>query len=888
MSSYRKTSYKRAFALVLSLLFIVSTVITLGTSTVNAAATGVPGKPALSHNNWDKLPNYTITMNMWWGNNGTSWKLYENDVVIYTGTLVDNTSSAQTASYAITNKSSGNFNYKCELINSFGSTFSDVITVTVAGSTTPPDLPLPATASGAPASGYVIASENATDIEWQFYVANPNKSYAWDGKFFNVWMVSFETSCDITSVTGVNSFVKNGSTVTMFLNSDSRVLSYGETVLMTVKAKKAGTSVAPSNVKVHQMRGDMPYPQAAGLPSSWAKNKAALTAADLIANSQQYYSATVPVSTNHLIMHNLQNPTQLIISQPAVINYPVNTVNGLRIRVPSRYAAMGLGFAQEIFKINPHYMVGLGTKENFAYGVVPPSAGNTMNPVVIDGQTWYWPIQIAHPDGPYQQEVGNFNECKGLFPDYLAETAQHPDYVKLTTGADSDSKFASATISSAISLTMTREFLYGLPVNKFKEFVEQAADKWAEYTCVNYAYNRGVYGFLQLGIFTTNRQTAITTTNIAAQFNLSGFASHTETVRTILETCNNDLTNIYDTQLTWAEVNEFFNQLKLFYKQGVPSDAEWTAMIADVNKAFNVLAQHWGGSTVSLRYDFLTLLRVAKAYLPQSYNPNPSGQTWADQCFASNGGFPPAVTNSGTTLPLPLASTVSISPTTSTGSYTVTIQIPANSNAASMTLFEGTASVYTQAVSATSASTITRNFTGKAPGSYSYSCQLTNSTGSTASNTANVTVEGQPVPVPLAATVSVDNATNTGSYTITVQVPANSNASSLTLYEGTAIALSQSITSSAAQTVTKSYTGKAANVYEYTCQLTNSAGSSTSNKVTVTVQSGGQTVNPWAPGISYKQGDPALYNGVTYECLQPHTSMVGWEPANVPALWKVK
>ncbi|MGV2686022.1 dioxygenase, partial [Clostridium perfringens] len=28
--------------------------------------------------------------------------------------------------------------------------------------------------------------------------------------------------------------------------------------------------------------------------------------------------------------------------------------------------------------------------------------------------------------------------------------------------------------------------------------------------------------------------------------------------------------------------------------------------------------------------------------------------------------------------------------------------------------------------------------------------------------------------------------------------------------------------------------------------------------------------------------------GAAYQCLQAHTSMVGWEPTNVPALWLKK
>ncbi|WP_238014599.1 dioxygenase [Dactylosporangium sp. AC04546] len=42
----------------------------------------------------------------------------------------------------------------------------------------------------------------------------------------------------------------------------------------------------------------------------------------------------------------------------------------------------------------------------------------------------------------------------------------------------------------------------------------------------------------------------------------------------------------------------------------------------------------------------------------------------------------------------------------------------------------------------------------------------------------------------------------------------------------------------------------------------------------------------WAPGRAYAVGAQVTYGGVTYRCLQAHTSMTGWEPPNVPALWQ--
>lgn len=53
---------------------------------------------------------------------------------------------------------------------------------------------------------------------------------------------------------------------------------------------------------------------------------------------------------------------------------------------------------------------------------------------------------------------------------------------------------------------------------------------------------------------------------------------------------------------------------------------------------------------------------------------------------------------------------------------------------------------------------------------------------------------------------------------------------------------------------------------------------------TATPTSGGSS---WVTGVAYKVGDVVAYSGKTYTCLQPHTSLQGWEPASTPALWKL-
>ena len=41
----------------------------------------------------------------------------------------------------------------------------------------------------------------------------------------------------------------------------------------------------------------------------------------------------------------------------------------------------------------------------------------------------------------------------------------------------------------------------------------------------------------------------------------------------------------------------------------------------------------------------------------------------------------------------------------------------------------------------------------------------------------------------------------------------------------------------------------------------------------------------WQPNTWYAVNQLVSYNNVEYKCIQAHTSQVGWEPPNVPALW---
>ncbi|MEA5358613.1 dioxygenase [Amycolatopsis sp., V23-08] len=58
------------------------------------------------------------------------------------------------------------------------------------------------------------------------------------------------------------------------------------------------------------------------------------------------------------------------------------------------------------------------------------------------------------------------------------------------------------------------------------------------------------------------------------------------------------------------------------------------------------------------------------------------------------------------------------------------------------------------------------------------------------------------------------------------------------------------------------------------------------NPPTTTVTSPPPGGTTWAAGTAYAAGARVTYGGRDYVCLQGHTAQPGWEPPNVPALWR--
>lgn len=73
--------------------------------------------------------------------------------------------------------------------------------------------------------------------------------------------------------------------------------------------------------------------------------------------------------------------------------------------------------------------------------------------------------------------------------------------------------------------------------------------------------------------------------------------------------------------------------------------------------------------------------------------------------------------------------------------------------------------------------------------------------------------------------------------------------------------------------------------YTFTVKAYDAAGNESSGSSVSATTAAPPAAAPWAAGVAYTAGTKVTYNGILYECRQSHTSLTGWEPPNVLALW---
>lgn len=198
----------------------------------------------------------------------------------------------------------------------------------------------------------------------------------------------------------------------------------------------------------------------------------------------------------------------------------------------------------------------------------------------------------------------------------------------------------------------------------------------------------------------------------------------------------------------------------------------------------------------------------------------------------------------------------------------------------------------TNQIAAVSGSTLNYTATGlTANTAYSFQVKAVDAVGnlSAGSNTVNVTTSQvvNDTQAPTAPGNLHVMGTPTSSSVTLMWSPSTDNVgvTGYKIYRGTTLAGTVSGT-----TTEYTVSGLSASTsYTFTVRAIDAAGneSAASNSVSATTAAP-PAAQPWAPNVAYTAGTLVSYNGNTYECRQSHTSLTGWEPSNVPALWLLK
>lgn len=304
--------------------------------------------------------------------------------------------------------------------------------------------------------------------------------------------------------------------------------------------------------------------------------------------------------------------------------------------------AMSCAWGQEILGYDMRYPFAIGCQET-GLGLFYDGNGGTTN--------WQWTSAVGADgsgDGQYQMIDADCWMSISSFPDYFNLPNAYADSPGIVGGFRSN-----PVISGLANLFDASTRYYGYfsasRALRIREFTDAATDPYALVKITAVGFNVGPHAaqIQSLRCGGAARTPALSEKNLCDPASgsvtpIMGYNYYAARIPDLMRRIGTS-PNVYDWGITWGDVQDYMNDMRsTFYTNGTPSNAEWTLMVNDLQAAFNkmkgkVPAGQWptgyNANTVSYRYNWLTMLRIMKTYLPNSRMQYPKSNMFNEVDF---------------------------------------------------------------------------------------------------------------------------------------------------------------------------------------------------------------------------------------------------------------
>lgn len=319
--------------------------------------------------------------------------------------------------------------------------------------------------------------------------------------------------------------------------------------------------------------------------------------------------------------------------------------NGALIQTDEPMIHMGLSAGQELFSMDKQYLLAIGGKET---GI---GTSNTPNMTNLEGA--FGPFEIEDWTAvsrfeTYPKFYPKYRDCFATVApgDWAGLEACLGDPVLTVLGeifGPSETTTNSAGLVNGVIMSGLLVYQYYDVIGAAtdycgrKAFSSASADPYLGLCAIAGHYNLGINSGTPSALKNASTIDAANGCDLVPQ----GNSNYVGAVRSIIEAITKDQKDsqtdlsipLVDHNITWNHVQTFFwgdggtvdapgNNGLMFHFELSPTQK--TKFWNDITNAYNQLAAHWGGGHISYRYDWITLLRVAKGYFDLD-RPQPTG-----------------------------------------------------------------------------------------------------------------------------------------------------------------------------------------------------------------------------------------------------------------------